>query len=134
MKKLNSEWHKDVSSKVQSRYEDYIKVNNNITIDGSKAADHNIEDFLAYIMSYQAMKFETQNSEKTPIRLPGLYYSPEQLFWILSAQKYCHVNKDQFAYHKIVSSEFPIESYRVNSLSADNFHFMNDFNCSKSET
>lgn len=133
MEGKNETWYEDLSQHIRDQYQDYVKENYNMTVDGSKAFRINFADFLSYTYAYKAMKFETENLAEKPLALPGLHYSVDQFFWISAMQRYCHVNKDQETLQKLVLSNFPIESFRANNPLLNNFDFHSDFNCGKTD-
>jgi Peptidase family M13 len=127
---MNISWYDNISKHIQNQYEEFVTTNFNMTVDGKKASRINFADFLSFEISYNAMKFEIENLTEKPKRLPGLSYSLEQFFWIASSQRYCHVSKDQETIQKLVLSNFPIESFRVNNPLFNNVDFNKDFGCS----
>lgn len=109
-------------------YEKFILENYNMTIDGTKALNTNVADLLCYELTYKAMN---NYLKKEDLRLPGLYYTREQFFWIASAQRYCHVSKNEETLQKIVLSKYPIEPFRANVPLHTNDNFLEDFNCKR---
>lgn len=126
LKSSNFSWYKNVEKFIKKDYEDYVMNNYKMKIDGSKSLHTNIADFLCYELTYKALKFYQNESD---LRLPGIFFSPEQFFWISSAQRYCQVSKDEEKVQKIVLSTYPIESYRANNALRTNDNFARDFNC-----
>lgn len=126
MQSSNSSWFKNVENFIQKDYESYVLKNFKIKVDGSKSLFTNTADFLSYELTYKALKHYLKEED---LLLPGITYSPEQLFWIASAQRFCQVSKDEEKVQKIVLSEFPIESFRANGPLHTNDNFARDFNC-----
>lgn len=61
--------------------------------------------------------------------LPGLKYTPEQLFWISSAQAWCAVSRPEYTKLKIISGTHSLNEYRVLGPVANMRNFSIDFNC-----
>lgn len=86
--------------------------------------EENIADFSGFKLSYSAYQAWVQRNGKEP-QLPGIGYTPNQLFWISSILYECFdINKtrakmDAHAYN----------SFRVIGPMRNNHNFAQDFNC-----
>lgn len=88
----------------------------------------NIADNGATKYPYRAYKrwVEKNGAE---LRLPGLNYSPEQLFWISAAQIWCAVDRPEFMKVKIRTDSHALEQFRVVGAFGNNADFARDFSC-----
>ena len=74
------------------QYGNFTDKSVNLTINGMKTQGENIADIGGTKNAYSAYKkFIKENGEEP--RLPGLNYSPEQLFWLSLAQTVCSVTR-----------------------------------------
>jgi neprilysin len=74
------------------QYGNYTEPNVNLALNGISTLNANIGDNGGIKQAYTAYKrWVTTHGEEQ--RLPGLDYSPDQLFWIAAAQSYCSVHR-----------------------------------------
>jgi predicted metalloendopeptidase len=114
---------------LQSQYESFVLENYNTTIDGAKASLRNNADFLTAYLSYKAYQSWRNSTSKEPEKLPGLDFTSEQFFWIVSAQKFCSVDRSRVVTIRKILSSHPIESFRVINTLRNNEDFARDFSC-----
>lgn len=110
------------------RYEQYIMETYELSINGSKASFQIFGDVLSYQLSYKAYQAWLNSTGNQLFDLPGLSYTAQQLFWILSAQQYCNVDRDVDVIKRKILTEYPLNSFRVQN-SVDNDFFKRDFQC-----
>ena len=126
---MNLRYFKNLSALTNSLYESFITSNFNISIDGSRTTELNIADYFSAKLCYRALETNIKKSDIKPQRLPGLKFTPEEFFWISSAQKYCFINKHETTVRKLITTSYPIELYRVYEPLSNNFDFKKDFQC-----
>lgn len=78
--------------------------------------------------SYSAYQRFVQQSKLEPI-LPGLFYTPNQLFWIAAAHTWCAVTRLEFDTTQYTTDEHAPFYYRINGAFSSLEEFSNDFNC-----
>lgn len=113
----------------QSQYESYVKEVYDVNVNGSKSSSQNIGDFLSFYLSHNAYKSWQKSTSEQPPRLPGLFFTPEQFFWISSAQRHCSIDRDIAVVKRKILTEFPIHQFRVVNSLRNNEDFSRDFNC-----
>lgn len=62
-------------------------------------------------------------------RLPGLNYSPEQLFWISAAQTWCSAAREWYIKMTIATDPHAVNRFRVLGSLQNNKQFARDFQC-----
>jgi neprilysin len=74
------------------QYANYTEPNVKLNLNGINTQGENIADNGGLKEAYVAYtRWVSKNGEEP--RLPGLDYSPDQLFWIAAAQNWCAVNR-----------------------------------------
>lgn len=88
----------------------------------------NIADNAGVKSAYLAYKkwIDRHGKEK---RLPGLNYSPEQLFWISAAQTWCSAPREWYSKLTIAIDPHTISRYRVIGSMRNSLYFAKDFQC-----
>lgn len=61
--------------------------------------------------------------------LPGLNYSPNQLFWLSAAQLWCAVTAPQFDRMQYTTDVHAPNKFRIIGTFRNNENFARDFNC-----
>lgn len=87
--------------------------------------DH-INNNVGIEITYAAYQAYVQNSGAEPM-LPGLDFTPNQLFWISAARKMCRKERPG-VFHTDHEYDVPDE-YVVNGPLRNSKSFSNDFNC-----
>lgn len=97
-------------------------------MNGVVSQGENIADNGALKQAYNAYK--TWVAEHGPEKkLPGLNYTPQQLFWISAAQVWCVVSRTEYMKLKIDVGTHILNQYRVLGPIANMKDFSKDFNC-----
>ena len=63
------------------------------------------------------------------LKLPGLEYTPRQLFWISYAQSWCTKYKDGYLKHDILTGVHSPAEFRIIGPLSNLLDFAKDFNC-----
>lgn len=116
---------------VKNQYINFVQEKYNIS---TKATESQLvsliqSDNLSFLLSYRAFKAFLQTNREQLLKLPGLNFTTEQFFWLMSSQQWCHVNRDQEVVRKAVLSSFPVEAFRVMGPIQNNKYFSLDFQC-----
>lgn len=96
---------------------------NGINTQGENIADNGgiKEAYLAY------HKWVKRNGPEQ--KLPGLKYTPTQLFWISGAQQWCAVSRANYKKIKITTGVHSPNEFRVTGPLSNTRDFSFDFNC-----
>lgn len=97
-------------------------------MNGERTLGENIADTGGMKAAYGAYQRYVKNSMPEPI-LPGLDYTPNQLFWISAAQTWCAVTTAEFDVTQYKIDEHTPYNHRVNGAFSSLAQFSNDFNC-----
>ncbi|XP_075147734.1 neprilysin-2-like [Haematobia irritans] len=119
-------------------YQNYLIPEIKRNINGNNTKDENIADGgglrIAYMAYQRYIKSISQDSKTTNIlkdeQMPGMDLTPEQLFFLGTAQVWCSSYKEAH-YWEELSDEHTIDKYRVLGLFANNEHFAKAYNCPK---
>ena len=72
------------------QYDSFVSAEVNETVNGEATQAENIADVMGYDLAYQAyrlwMEERGDDDERT---LPGLHFTPSQMFWISRGRSYC---------------------------------------------
>lgn len=110
------------------QYDNYTDPITGMNLNGEQTLGENIADNGGLKLSYRAFrKFIDKTGEK--IRLPGLSYTSEQLFWIMNAQVWCTVYRKPIARLQIQNGLHTLAQFRVNGPASNLKEFSNDFQC-----
>lgn len=97
-------------------------------INGQNTQGLNIADNGGIKEAYLAYEdYEKQNGEES--RLPGLPYTPRQLFWISSANTWCAKIRPEAMRSRIITGEDGHYEFRVIGSFSNMPQFSKDFNC-----
>ncbi|RXG54315.1 Endothelin-converting enzyme 1 [Armadillidium vulgare] len=110
------------------QYGNYTSETHDIKINGIYTQGENIADNGGIRVAYKAYMKWVEDSGKEAM-LPGLVYTPNQLFWIASAQIWCSVYRPEFLRNKIISDNHSPENFRVNGPLSNFDKFSEDFKC-----
>ncbi|CAG9765647.1 unnamed protein product [Ceutorhynchus assimilis] len=120
---------------VDEEYENY-SVSVGITLENSSAAtDENLADFTGLNLAYLAYQ-KFSNSHGIEKRLPGIKFTPNQLFWIMSSTYMCEEPrlKDPETAHthpdrRSAQIKHALASFRVIGPLRNSPYFADDFRC-----
>lgn len=98
-------------------------------MNGINTQGENIADNGGLKQAYNAyLKWAKDNGNEQ--RLPGLVeYSPQQLFWIASAQTWCSIERSEYTKLRILNGVHALDKYRVIGTLSNLMEFSKDFNC-----
>ncbi|XP_011707585.1 PREDICTED: membrane metallo-endopeptidase-like 1 [Wasmannia auropunctata] len=98
-------------------------------LNGINTQGENIADNGGVKEAYYAYKewVKRNNPEQ---RLPGLPYSPEQMFWISLANIYCNKFRPEARKRQIMWDSHSPEEFRIQGMLSNMEEFSRDFNCS----
>lgn len=97
-------------------------------MNGVRTLDENIADNGGIKGMYAAYQMFVQQHGADPI-LPGLQYTPNQLFWISAAQTWCSVGRPIFDILNYQINVHAPNRYRVIGSFSNMRNFSSDFNC-----
>ena len=89
----------------------------------------NIADNGGIKLAYKAYKKWVADNNVVEKRLPGLNYTPQQMFWISAARVWCSKSTDERLRDLVKTDEHPPNEVRVVLPFANNEDFAKDFNC-----
>lgn len=97
-------------------------------INGYLTLGENIADNEGIKNAYRAYK-SWQSTHKKEQKLPGLDYTPEQLFWISSANAWCAKYTSSYLNLMVQTDSHAPAMIRVNGQLSNQKEFAKDFSC-----
>ena len=128
MLSLKSTFYKNTTSCVVEQYEKYMKDVHNLTINASDASRKLMSANGSFKVGYHSFK-RWQKSNSLARKLPGLNYTPEQLYWIASAQMHCNKDRPEEFIRRASVNDHAVEQFRVIGSFQNLPEFSEDFNC-----
>ncbi|XP_045472606.1 neprilysin-2-like [Harmonia axyridis] len=132
---LKSWWDRETLESFTEKAKCFIQTFSSIKIEeigenvsGTRTLGENIADNGGTKQAYQAYQ-SWSDQYGTESRLPGLKYSPNQLFWIAGAQNWCSKERLEYMRHKIAVDPHTPNKYRVNTNYQNLEMFAKDFKC-----
>lgn len=96
-------------------------------MDTTSTLNEHITDHVGIDITYAAYQEHVKSNGPDPM-LPGLDYTPNQLFWISAARPMCLVSQHEYYYH--IDYEFqPPYEYSPNGALRNSKSFSDDFSC-----
>ncbi|XP_055295789.1 neprilysin-2-like isoform X2 [Sitodiplosis mosellana] len=111
------------------QYSNFTEPLTNLTLNGINTQGENIADNGGIKFSYNAYKkwIKENGAEQ---RLPGLQqYTPEQMFWIGAAQKWCSIDRTEYMRLRILNGVHAPDKYRIIGSFSNSNEFSQDFHC-----
>ncbi|XP_032453792.1 neprilysin-2-like [Nasonia vitripennis] len=109
-------------------YEKYHIKRLNLTVNGSRTLNENLADYAGVVMGYTGYKeWVEKNGKELP--LPGLNYTPEQIFWIMVASQDCSKSRRSHKEYMLLNEGHTLEKFRVFGMVSNSADFAKDFNC-----
>jgi len=109
------------------QYGSYIEPMTKLQLNGVRTLGENIADNGGIKLAYRAYnRWAETNSEQ---KLPGLKYTPQQMFWISSAQIWCNVARNETMRNKIMTNVHSPGEFRVLGPFSNSKEFSEDFKC-----
>jgi len=110
------------------QYGNYTEPSTGLKLNGVNTQGENIADNGGIKESYLAYKrWVEENGPEA--RLPGLDYTPEQLFWVSAAQTWCSVYRPESMKMRITTGVHSPAQFRVLGPLSNMRDFASDFNC-----
>ncbi|XP_060594611.1 neprilysin-like, partial [Ruditapes philippinarum] len=132
-------WSKEDMNEFSKRAQCFVDTISNITVPGTGGMKTNGERTLAETLadheglktSYMAYMqwLKTNRTGKDEKRLPGLQYSPKQLFFLNSAIDQCSKLRRKKRISLVRYSNYPVESIRINFQMQNSKEFAEAWNC-----
>lgn len=97
-------------------------------VNGTKTLNENLSDNVGLNVSYKAYK-KWRNSHKDELPLPGLDYTPEQLFWMTSIHFLCSKNSRTNRISTILLGDHALPGIRARGSVSNSYEFAKAFNC-----
>lgn len=97
-------------------------------MNGVLTQGENIADNGGIKAMYAAYQTFVRSNGNEPI-LPGMSYTPNQLFWIAAAQTWCTATRSDFDIDLYTTNEHAPFDYRIIGSFSNVASFSNDFNC-----
>ncbi|KAK5647011.1 hypothetical protein RI129_005475 [Pyrocoelia pectoralis] len=110
------------------QFNNYTSPVTNQRINGINTQGENIADNGGIRKAYLAYKSWVKDNGPES-RLPGLNYTPEQLFWISMANTWCVKERTEYLMQEILTDSHPPSDIRVLGLVSNSEYFSQDFNC-----
>ncbi|XP_076162839.1 M13 family metallopeptidase neprilysin 2 isoform X1 [Ptiloglossa arizonensis] len=110
------------------QYGNYTVDDVNLNLNGINTQGENIADNGGIKEAYLAYKEWVRRNNQEP-RLPGLSYSPEQLFWISAANTWCSKYRPEAMKLRITTGFHSPGKFRVLGPLSNMEEFAKDFNC-----
>lgn len=112
-----------------NQYGNYIDTDVNMNLNGVISQGENIADNGGLKLAYRAYLSAMKKTSKIDPMLPGLPYTPEQLFWISAAQTWCSVSRPEIKKIMILTDNHAISRFRVLGTLSNSVEFAKDFQC-----
>lgn len=110
------------------QYGNYTEPSTKLQLNGINTQGENIADNGGIKESYKAYQQWVRDNQPEP-SLPGLDYTPQQLFWISAAQTWCSVYRDESMKMRITTGVHSPAQFRVLGPLSNMHDFSKDFNC-----
>ncbi|XP_058793348.1 neprilysin-2-like isoform X4 [Phymastichus coffea] len=111
------------------QYSNYTAREVNMNLNGINTQGENIADNGGIKQAYYAYnEWERRNGPQEP-RLPGLEFTPQQMFWISTANTWCCKYRPQSLKMDITTGEHSPNEFRVIGPLSNMPEFSKDFNC-----
>ncbi|KAK9869803.1 hypothetical protein WA026_003535 [Henosepilachna vigintioctopunctata] len=123
--------NKSFHEKAQCIVQQYANLTNekiNMTLNGINTQGENIADNGGIKLAYIAYQKWLQRNKVEP-QLPGLKFTPQQLFWIAAASNWCSKVRPEMEKLAIMNDFHSPNYYRVIVPFINSGYFAKDFNC-----
>ncbi|XP_023346897.1 neprilysin-2 isoform X3 [Eurytemora carolleeae] len=101
-----------------------------LNVNGINTQGENIADNGGYKEAYRAYEKLTKEQGEE-LSLPGLPYTPRQLFWISGAAVWCNILREEALKNRVLTDPHAPGRYRVNGSYRNQKEFSKDWNCPK---
>ncbi|OXU31078.1 hypothetical protein TSAR_014235 [Trichomalopsis sarcophagae] len=110
------------------QYGNYTDKILNLEVDGILTRNENQGDNVGIKVSYNAYKAWTKHIQNER-KLPGLKYTPEQIFWISSVNFLCGKHKESYRMQALLTESHTLSNFRVQGALSNMPEFATAFNC-----
>ncbi|KAL3283408.1 hypothetical protein HHI36_006553 [Cryptolaemus montrouzieri] len=132
---LRNWWEEETKEAFVEKTKCFIQKFNNMrvieigqNVSGERTLGENIADNGGTKQAYLAYEEWVKNNGEE-YKLPGLKYTPKQLFWIAGAQNWCSKERLDSLKHKVAVDSHAPDKYRVNGNYENIDFFAKDFSC-----
>ncbi|XP_035226069.1 neprilysin-2-like [Stegodyphus dumicola] len=130
--KLREKFESEVSC-FQDQYFTYKKQNYGLNLKVDYTMAQYIADNTGFLAAYKAYNLWLNDTDwpnqKKEKKLPGLKYTPKQLFWISAANVLCEKQTDNYLQQSFRDDTYLPLKYRVIGAISNRPEFAEDFNC-----
>ncbi|CAO1411663.1 unnamed protein product [Diamesa serratosioi] len=125
---LNSIEYQNKTRCFVEQYEKYLKDVHDLTRSADDIKRKLASGTASFKIAYEAYK-ETKVLNRNELKLPGLSYTTEQLFWIAAAQIYCNKNRPEELIRRVSGSSHALDQFIVVGSFQNIQEFSKDFKC-----
>ncbi|XP_006815212.2 neprilysin-1-like [Saccoglossus kowalevskii] len=119
---------------IVDQYAEYWVEECNMTLNGVKTQGENIADNGGLKEAYMGYKLWIKDNDSEEPMLPGIPFTPEQLFFINFGQIWCSKYTEQGARNKVLTGAHSPGRYRCNGSVSNFQEFSSTFNCTAGAT
>ncbi|KAK3599129.1 hypothetical protein CHS0354_016391 [Potamilus streckersoni] len=137
---LQQWWTNDVIDRFKMKaqciidqYGSYLLPEANMTLNGINTQGENIADNGGLKQSFRAYRRWVEKRGKEELRLPGLNYNHNQLFFINFAQLFCENLRQQEGIDRILTDPHSLGRFRVIGTLQNSREFAETFGCKKTD-
>lgn len=98
-------------------------------MDGKNTKSENLADIGGIKIAYLAYRDWLLRQNIPEPKLPGLFYTSRQMFWISAANAWCEKSRPQYLMQRIIRNYHTIYEYRIIGSFSNMPEFAIDFNC-----
>ena len=128
MLSLKSNSNRNATNCVVNKYAKYMKDVYGITFNTADISRRLMSEHGSYKIGYHSYKRWQKLNSHIERKLPGIDYTPEQLFWIASAQTYCNKDRPEELIRRAATDQ-TLEQFRIIGSFQNLPEFSQDFNC-----
>ena len=128
---FGSDFYRNSTKCVVKQYEKYMKDVHNITMDATKLSRKIMSENGSFKIGYHSYKGWQKSDlvgSRLERKLQGIDFTPEQLYWIASAQIYCNKEGPE-EFIRRTASDQTLERFKVLGSFQNLPEFSQDFNC-----
>lgn len=124
-----AEAFKEKKKCIIEQFGNYTDKSTNMTLNGVLGQGENIADTTGIKLAYRAYKAAVKKMMIPDPTLPGLPFTPEQLFWLTSAQTWCSNERIEVKKVLILTDNHALSQFRVLGTLSNSEDFARDFKC-----
>lgn len=114
---------------VRQQFANYTEPQTQLPVNGERTLAENIADSGGVRIAYKAYRQWALENGAAEAPLPGLPYTPEQLFWVSAAQNWCSVSKTESLALALTTDQHAPDVFRVWGPLQNSAEFARDFGC-----